>query len=106
MSTDRTHPEILFDSLVEEWNERGSVGVAIPRELEDLIKKYLKYSCAVGAESVLNKCIRVLQLVPHNTGNINYAKVIKTLRTSEPDFSEDYLSIQPFVSDEPLKHIL
>lgn len=96
MSDTRIHPERLYDSLLREWNERQTVGLVIPPELEEIIRRHLQWACTMGAESVINNIIRHLELTPHSPwGKVSFKRVMELIRNADPNESDKYLRTAP-----------
>ncbi|OGX23352.1 MAG: hypothetical protein A3K54_00105 [Omnitrophica WOR_2 bacterium RBG_13_44_8] len=90
----RTHPERLLEALINEWNNRESVGVVIPPELESIILRHLQWAATMGAESVIHNITRRLELTPHVLrGVVSYNTVMEIVRTASPDESDAYMRV-------------
>jgi hypothetical protein len=91
----RTYPARLLDALVDEWNERKSVGIIIPEELKEIISRHLRWAVIMGAESIIHKLQRTLELTPHHNGKLQYNYVMKLIQRTSPDESDDCFKTTP-----------
>jgi hypothetical protein len=82
-------PDRLFIALLEDWNEMHPEGSCIPTDLQCLIERYLNWSRVIGAEKVIHKLQRNLELMPHHNERLPYSLVMELVRTMDPDQLEE-----------------
>jgi len=85
----------LFIAFLEEWNARHPGGLALDQDLQEMIERHLKWARVIGAESVIHRLQRTLELTYHNNKKISYAYVMELIRTTEPGVSDIYLRTTP-----------
>lgn len=96
MSDKRTHPERLYDALLSEWNARQTVGLVIPPELEEMIRRHLRWACTMSAESVISDIRRRVELTPHMPQrSLTIRQIMEILRAADPDKSDSHLVSRP-----------
>jgi hypothetical protein len=87
-------PDRLFVAFLEEWNDRHA-DMCLSPEIQEMVERHLTWAKTMGAESIINRLQRTLELTPHNTGRISYIWLQELIRTMEPNESDLYLKNIP-----------
>ena len=88
-------PDRLFIAFLEEWNGRHMDGLALSPELLEMIERHLSWARCMGAEAVIHKLQRTLELTPHTDFKVSYRFLMELIRTTSPINSDDYLINTP-----------
>lgn len=88
-------PDRLLIAFQQEYESRNPGGYDIPIELQEMFERHLMWARTMGAESVIHKLQRTLELTSHLNGKINFKFLMELIRTTEPGRSTDYLVNTP-----------
>jgi hypothetical protein len=87
-------PDRLFMAFLEEWNTRYPES-KLTNEIQEMTERHLVWARTIGAESVIHKLQRTLELIPHNTGKISFLWLMEFIRTIEPGDPDLFLNRTP-----------